>query len=869
MANLETLFIENFTKGKSLFEQGDLAKAVVYLERAYRIKPDDSKLLNLLGMAYFRMNRLEEAEQIYEVLTRKNPNIAVLHSNLGLIRLKKGDYDGAEMAFLRVLQLQPNNQKVYGYMGLIAEKREEYDLALEYYEKARATQKVKALQELLKKEEKPEEKKEEAVIQEKEKPVYDEPDIVEVKPLAGETTAATFEDTSRQEVVVEVSEEETAKEALTSEHEQQQDMEFAREAIEEERKEKAEETEIEVEEVSPVQEATPVEEETEVEEEEVKEQYEERISDTTMFMQPGRTVDVEELEIVKDEEEIHTGDTTRPLEDVIRETLAVLKPEEEQSATPDVESEPPVPGEFPEQEAVMTVEDSAISEEKEFEEPEEESEDMVEYESETTKFHSPFAQTSLEEEGEEEIPEPTPSYEVEQVFPEEEKAEVVEEPPEPVPEEAGETHPEMDRIEPETIEQPAFPAEISSDTTMIREEGVFEHEPESGELEIETESEPVEEEIETEPAEEIESIDEPAPAETEVPSWQRFIESVPETPQIVEELPVETEETKEEPPVYEESQDEMEGAHIEAPPSVEEVMQVQEAESIHVVEAPPALEPEQEQQPEPEPQPEPESETEPLVSEKPEEEAEAVEEEAFEKADVVQTPPSYEKKPPMFIHEEGEVRPVNLSLYTPEQLYIHPPTGSERFLLLEPYLLEIIQSEEVYFRNGALVAFNGELAFEKMPVGEDFELISSKGFGILFLSYNRLSVQLLTLNEEKIYLSLPSFLVAQATLDIRPRLIAQSNQRVFPYLEVQGTGTVGFLLKSKPLNLKVSRQLPAVVHSNAVVAWSGTLEVQPVESRAMKDLIRAYHEQAIPLRFEGVGDVIVERSALWGERRSG
>ena len=684
MPNLETLFIENFNKGKSLFEQGQFDKAVVYLERAYRIKPDDSRLLNMLGMTYFRLNQLDEAVQIYEVLARKNPNIPVLYSNLGLIKMKRGDIDGAEMAFLRVIELQPDNRKVYGYLGLIAERRGEIDLALEYYEKAGARKKVEMLK--AKRVEIPK----------------------EVEAPAAAAAAGHTADYDEAEVI----------------------------------------------EARPLHEPAPA--------------YR------------------EEPEEVLDESEY-----TRPMEDILN--------------APEV-TEPSAPAE---------TEQPAESESVRSPFEREDLKDTREYEDiEIDKLLSPLR------EGEKEAAESRPSRPKSPFDSEEVEATIEEEGPMTIFMPPADTAVEM----PEEGATGESESSLSESVQQVWEEG-FDTSP----------GERLEEELE-EKKEEAAATETAGEVETSEQDWTVYqspgMESREWSPDR-DSTAVSGEEQSEAeiPSVYiAQDEDSTDPGLVSGPPPYEAPLK----ETI--IEPPPAKAPV----------------------------------EPHESPATPEVPPEVTivKPPEPDVSEaEKEVRPVNLGLYAREQLYIHPPAGSERFLLLEPYLLEVVLSDRVLFREGAMVAFNGHLIFERFDVTDDFSLIQARGLGILFLSYSRYSIHLISLNEEKIFISLPNFLVAQANLEITPRLITQTNNRIFPYLEISGTGTVGFILRSKPLDIKVMRNLPAVVNSDAIVAWSGSVHVESVEDPQVKSLVRAYNEQALPLRFQGIGDVIVEQGALWGDRR--
>ncbi len=602
MPNLESLFTDYMQQGRRMMEQGRYEEALTFLERARRIQPDDVRLLNLLGTVYFKLNRLDEAEQIYEVLVRKNPNVAILHSNLGMIRLKKRDWDGAEVAFLRVLQLDPEHKKAYGYLGLIAEQRGELEQALDYYQKAGVQAPIQRVQAKLR----------ERQQAEAEAPL-EQADIVRVEPLEGRPAPETG-----PVATPEPSLSETAPGAKPR---------------------------------------------TELEE--------------TL---PGTPEEVQPAEPTAPPPPAETAPTGAAL---MQETIMIPPGAESPSAAP---PSVPEPGSAP----------SPAEAWREEREPRAEGQEtQVEVDLSTTQASADRYLT------------PTQYGTA----------------PEPESHETASEMAAMPAVATPAEESPAPPVEESASEAAEHLAAMAEP--------AETESAPA-----VEPAARVET-----PAPSPIVQSERFVESLP-------------------------------------------------------------------------------------------------------------------------------IRPVNLGIYAREQLYVYAPVGSERFLLLEPHLLEIVISDRVIFREGALVGYSGELEFTDMELTPGLPVIQAKGYGLMFLAYERRSIHLISLNEETIYISMPCFLVAQATLHLEPQVITQSNNRMFSYLKVSGTGTVGFVIRTKPLVLKVLRHMPAVVHSDAVIAWSGSLRVIPVEDPRTRALLRSYSEDAIPVRFEGVGDLIAEQGALWGDRRT-
>ena len=110
------------------------------------MRPDDSDVLNLLGLVYFKTNAFPEAEVIYRRLASENPNVFILHSNLGLILFKQTKLEEAEQFLLRAVELRPNYAKSHLYLGLLYRQKKKYGIALEHLRFAGADKVVREVE---------------------------------------------------------------------------------------------------------------------------------------------------------------------------------------------------------------------------------------------------------------------------------------------------------------------------------------------------------------------------------------------------------------------------------------------------------------------------------------------------------------------------------------------------------------------------------------------------------------------------------------------------------------------------------------------------------------------------------------------------
>lgn len=140
------VFLLHYNRGREAFQEGRYGEARRELEAAQKMRPDDSDVLNLLGLVYFKTNAFPEAEVIYRRLASENPNVFILHSNLGLILFKQAKLEEAEQFLLRAVELRPNYAKSHLYLGLLYRQKKKYGIALEHLRFAGADKVVREVE---------------------------------------------------------------------------------------------------------------------------------------------------------------------------------------------------------------------------------------------------------------------------------------------------------------------------------------------------------------------------------------------------------------------------------------------------------------------------------------------------------------------------------------------------------------------------------------------------------------------------------------------------------------------------------------------------------------------------------------------------
>ncbi len=216
-------------------------------------------------------------------------------------------------------------------------------------------------------------------------------------------------------------------------------------------------------------------------------------------------------------------------------------------------------------------------------------------------------------------------------------------------------------------------------------------------------------------------------------------------------------------------------------------------------------------------------------------------------------------------------QPANLDQFSRERFYVQPSIGADRFLLIDPHLLEIILSEKLICRIGTIASYTGHLQFShwKSEFGERIPLVQVDGAGIVFLADRRKEIFILSLNNETLFVDPNHLLVVQSALTVEPFLIQQEGTaRDFTIVRVSGRGTVALTCQTKPLTLHVHEGLPVNIPADALIAWSGKLMADVIQDDELRRILMTSETETLFCRFSGSGDVVVEQGGLWGDRRA-
>jgi uncharacterized protein (AIM24 family)/thioredoxin-like negative regulator of GroEL len=142
-------FLFHLNRGSDLLLRGNADPAKTSLERALELRPKDAKALGLLGQAYYKLARFEDAARVWQRLVDDNPVEPGARVNLGLAFLKAKRHPDAVKQLEIALDLNADHRKAMGYLGLALLESGNLTRAREWFKKAGSDHMVARCDELI------------------------------------------------------------------------------------------------------------------------------------------------------------------------------------------------------------------------------------------------------------------------------------------------------------------------------------------------------------------------------------------------------------------------------------------------------------------------------------------------------------------------------------------------------------------------------------------------------------------------------------------------------------------------------------------------------------------------------------------------
>jgi len=199
----------------------------------------------------------------------------------------------------------------------------------------------------------------------------------------------------------------------------------------------------------------------------------------------------------------------------------------------------------------------------------------------------------------------------------------------------------------------------------------------------------------------------------------------------------------------------------------------------------------------------------------------------------------------------------------------------EAFTLQNPRLLKVeLSATSVMARNGAMVAYQGDVRFEhrtgglgrllkKAATGESLRLMEATGTGELFLASQAMLVHVLRLQDDTLTVNGANILAFEAGIDWDITRVKGGTAGMLAgglfNVGLSGSGLVALLSDGEPLRLDVA-EAPTFADPQAAIAWSGGVATNLRADVQAKSLIGMGSGESFQLGFSGQGWVLVQPS---------
>jgi uncharacterized protein (AIM24 family) len=193
--------------------------------------------------------------------------------------------------------------------------------------------------------------------------------------------------------------------------------------------------------------------------------------------------------------------------------------------------------------------------------------------------------------------------------------------------------------------------------------------------------------------------------------------------------------------------------------------------------------------------------------------------------------------------------------------------------------------DAVKAKNGAMVAYDGQMAFKKMSgggegirgmvtrrlTGESMEVMEVKGHGTCYFADRASEINLVRLQGEKLYVEASNLLATEAALRTGTTFTglrgASQGNGLFT-TTVEGVGQAAITSDGPAIVLRVTSGTPLQVDPGAYVAHTGNLRQNFQTGISWRSMIGESGGESFQIRFEGEGLVYVqpsERNTIAGD----
>ncbi len=201
--------------------------------------------------------------------------------------------------------------------------------------------------------------------------------------------------------------------------------------------------------------------------------------------------------------------------------------------------------------------------------------------------------------------------------------------------------------------------------------------------------------------------------------------------------------------------------------------------------------------------------------------------------------------------------------------------NNEFFELETPRILEVNLNDLVWAKMGSMIAYTGEIKFERERVlehgigkmfkkaftGEGTALMKAAGNGQLYLADQGKKITIFDLKDEEITVNGNDLLAFEPSIEwdiqLMRKMAGMMSGGLFN-VHLRGRGKIAITSHYEPLTLLVKPGQPVLTDPNATVAWSGNLQPEFRTDISVRTFLGRGSGESIQMEFTGEGFVIVQ-----------
>ena len=201
--------------------------------------------------------------------------------------------------------------------------------------------------------------------------------------------------------------------------------------------------------------------------------------------------------------------------------------------------------------------------------------------------------------------------------------------------------------------------------------------------------------------------------------------------------------------------------------------------------------------------------------------------------------------------------------------------GEGKFELESKHLLEIHLDGQVWTKWGSMIAYRGNIKFDKAGIsdkgigkflkerftGEGMTMNKAKGNGVLYLADQGKKISVINLQNDSIYVNGNDVLAFESSIDWDVKMMKKVAGMMAGGLfnvKLSGTGMIAITTHKDPVTLMVTPDNPVMTDPNATVAWSGSLSPDIKTDVSFKTLTGRSSGESLQMKFKGDGYVVIQ-----------